>query len=126
MLPPCTLTIYKTCYSLDHHIHIKKLILSLRFTSWIVLYPPLLSSAAAPAGYPNKNSNNRKNRKRVGADGKREKAGAVFSLPIMPRALSFSFSTASLLHKKASVEERTTSLPANTLALHNEAGHSLV
>ena len=38
-----------------------------------------LSSAEALAGYPYyiyKNSNNRKNRKRAGDDGKREKAGA--------------------------------------------------
>ena len=33
------------------------------------------SLTEAPAGYPYKNSNNRKNRKRAGDDGKREKAG---------------------------------------------------
>ena len=31
-----------------------------------------LPPAEAPAGYPNKNSNNKKNRKRAGNDGKRE------------------------------------------------------
>ena len=50
-----------------------------------------LSSAEAPASYPNKNSNNRKNSKRAGDDGKREKV-SLFPLPIVPRALSFSFS----------------------------------
>ena len=35
-----------------------------------------LSSAEAPAEYPYKNSNNRKNRKRAGDDGTGEKAGA--------------------------------------------------
>ena len=70
-----------------------------------------LSSAEAPAGYPYKNSNNRKNRKRAGDDGTGEKAGAwglsfLFPLPIVPRALSFSFSSPSPLHKEASVEER--------------------
>ena len=50
-----------------------------------------LSSAEAPASYPNKNSNNRKNSKREGDDGKREKA-SLFPLPIVPRALSFPFS----------------------------------
>ena len=44
-----------------------------------------LSSAEAPAGYPNKNSNNRKNRKRAGDDGKRETPGALFFfLPSLP------------------------------------------
>ena len=52
-----------------------------------------LSSAEAPAGYPYKNSNNRKNRKRAGHDGKREKA-SLLSSPFpscparSPRALS--------------------------------------
>ena len=64
--------------------HIKQLILSLRFTPWKVLYPPLLSSAAAPAGYPNKNSNNRKNRKRVGAMGRGEKRERSFLFPSCP------------------------------------------
>ena len=47
--------------------------------------PKSLSFAEAPAGYPYyiyKNSNNRKNRKRAGDDGKREKAGAsLLSFP---------------------------------------------
>ena len=40
-----------------------------------------LSSAEAPARYPYKNSNNRKNRKRAGSDGKREKSRSVFLSP---------------------------------------------
>ena len=46
-----------------------------------------LSSAEAPAGYPYKNSNNRKNRKRAGNDGKKEKAAASllsFPFPSFP------------------------------------------
>ena len=58
-----------------------------------------LSSAEVPAGYPYKNSNNLRNRKHAGDDGKREKAGkgisSLFPLPIVPLALSFSFSPAS-------------------------------
>ena len=55
-----------------------------------------LSSAEAPAGYPYKNSSNRKkkNRKRAGDHGKREMAGASllsFSFPLCP-ALSLFFS----------------------------------
>ena len=46
-----------------------------------------------------------KNIKRAGDDGKREKAGVVFPLPIVPRALYFSFSPASLQHSEASVGE---------------------
>ena len=53
-----------------------------------------LSSAEAPARYPYKNSNNRKNRKRAGDDGKREKAGRplFFLSPShrAPRAFFFS------------------------------------
>ena len=46
-----------------------------------------LSSAEAPAGYPYNNSNNRKkNRKRAGNEGKREKAAAFFSLSPSHRA----------------------------------------
>ena len=44
-----------------------------------------LSSAEAPARYPYKNSNNRKNRKRAGSDGKREKARSVFLSPQPPQ-----------------------------------------
>ena len=41
-----------------------------------------LSSAEAPAGYPYKNSNNRKTRKRAEDDGKMEKVGAsLLSFP---------------------------------------------
>ena len=40
-----------------------------------------LSSAEAPARYPYKNSNNRKNRKRAGNDRKTEKARSVFLSP---------------------------------------------
>ena len=67
-----------------------------------------LSSAEAPARYPYKISNNRKNRKRTGEDWKRDKAGvsSLFPLPIVPRALSFSFSPASPQYKEASAEER--------------------
>ena len=43
-----------------------------------------LSSAEAPAQYPYKNSNNRKNRKRAGSDRKREKARTVFLSPQPP------------------------------------------
>ena len=43
-----------------------------------------LSSAEAPARYPYENSNNRKNRKRAGSDGKREKARSVFLSPQPP------------------------------------------
>ena len=43
-----------------------------------------LSSAEAPARYPYKNSNNRKNRKRAGSDGKREKSRSVFLSPQPP------------------------------------------
>ena len=74
-----------------------------------------LSSAEAPAGYPHQNINNQKNRKRAGDDGKRETA--LSPLPIVPCALSFSFSPASLpktqraspQHKEASAEERGSS-----------------
>ena len=67
-----------------------------------------LSSAVAPARYPYKISNNRKNRKRTREDEKRDKAGvsSLFSLPIVPRALSFSFSPPSPQYKEASAEER--------------------
>ena len=49
------------------------------------------SSAEAPAGYPNKNSNNRKNRKRAGYDGKRAEASLLSSpFPSCPaRSLFF-------------------------------------
>ena len=53
-----------------------------------------LSSLKVHAEYPNKNNNN----------GKIESA-SLFSLPIMLRALSFSFSPASLRQKEASAEE---------------------
>ena len=75
--------------------------------------PHPLSSAEAPAGYPNKNSNNEKIESARGTreEGKGGKT-PVFSLPlpIVPPALSFSFSPASLRHKKASAEERVGSL----------------
>ena len=55
-----------------------------------VLLTNPLSSAEAPAGYPFKDSNNRKNRKRAWDDGKREKAGDSLSPSHRaPRALSF-------------------------------------
>ena len=38
---------------------------------------------------------------------------SLFALSIVPRALSFSFSPASLRHKKASAEERVGSLRAD-------------
>ena len=121
MLPACTLTIYKTSYSLaspqtsfgvrlsrimrdkwtpkdvcgeasyslDHHIHIKQLILSLRFTPWIVLYPPVLSSAEAPAGFPNKNSNNRKIEARGGRWEEGKGGSGLSPSHRAPRALFF-------------------------------------
>ena len=51
----------------------------------------------------------KKHGKRAGGDGKREKAKSLcslFPLPIVPRALSFSFSPASPQHKETSEEER--------------------
>ena len=57
--------------------------------------PSTLSCAEAPAGYPYKNSDNRKNRKRAGDD-------------CFPRALFF-FSPASPQHKEASAKERAPS-----------------
>ena len=84
MLPACTLTIYQPCYSLDHHIHINQLILSLRFTPWIVLYPPVLSSAEAPAGFPNKNSNNRKIESARGTMGRGKRRERSFPFPSCP------------------------------------------
>ena len=56
--------------------------------------PSALSSAEAPAGYPY--SSNRKNRKSAGDDGKRGKAGNLFSLSPShgsPRALFFFLSS---------------------------------
>ena len=52
------------------------------------------SSAGTPTRHPNKNSNNRKNRKRAGNHGKREKAGTSLSSSLSsfhhaPRALFF-------------------------------------
>ena len=58
-----------------------------------------LSSAEAPAGDPHQNINNRKNRKRAGDDGN-------FPIPIVPRALSFSFSPASSQHKSLPTIQR--------------------
>ena len=69
-----------------------------------------LSSADAPSGYPPKNSNNAKKRKRARDEGRGKRP--LFSLcPFHrpPRAF-FSFSPASLRHKKASAEERVGSL----------------
>ena len=57
-----------------------------------------LSSVEAPAGYPSKNSNNQK-------------------IQSAPRTLSFSFSLASLQHKKASVEERGAFLGNRSVSL---------
>ena len=57
-----------------------------------------LSSAEAPAGYPYKNSNNRKKQKARGARWEEGKD--------VVRALSFSLSPASPQHKEASAEER--------------------
>ena len=67
-----------------------------------------LSSAEAPAGYPHQNINDRKNRKRGGRweEGNGGSLSSLFPLPIVPRALSFSFSPASPQHKEASAEER--------------------
>ena len=53
-----------------------------------------LSSPKVHAGYPNKNND----------DGKIEST-SLFPLPIMLRALSFSFSPVSLRQKEASAEE---------------------
>ena len=53
-----------------------------------------LSFPKVYAGYPNKNND----------DGKIESA-PLFSLPIIPRALSFSFSPVSLRQKEAYAEE---------------------
>ena len=55
-----------------------------------------------PLGIPIKiEIKSRKNRKRAGDDGK-----SLIHLPVVPRALSFSFSPASPQHKEASAEER--------------------
>ena len=48
----------------------------------MVSAPWSLSSAEAPAGYPHQNSNNRKNRKRAGDDGKRERSEGGKLLPL--------------------------------------------
>ena len=55
-----------------------------------------LSSAEAPAGYPNKNSNNKKNRKRVGTKERGKRPARYF----------FFFLPASMRHKEGSAEER--------------------
>ena len=56
-----------------------------------------LSSAEVPAGYPHQNKINEKIERAP---------GTIPTLPIVPRALSFSFSPASPQHKEASAEER--------------------
>ena len=63
--------------------------------------PGPVSFSEAPAGYPNKKSNHRKNRKRAGT-----------------RALSFSFSPDSLKHKEASAGERELQLKILTRQVH--------
>ena len=70
-----------------------------------------LSPAEAPAGYPYKNSNNRKEKKKEARGGRWEKGkggslSSLFLLPIVPRSRSFFFSPASPHHKEASAEER--------------------
>ena len=67
-----------------------------------------LSSAEAPAGYPHQNINNRKNRKRGGRweEGNGGSLSSLFPLPIVPRALSFSFSPASPQHKSLPTTQR--------------------
>ena len=70
-----------------------------------------LSSAEAPAGYPNKDSNNRKKKKKARGgrweNKKRRVRGwngaSLFPLPIVPCAHYFSFSQR---QKGASTEER--------------------
>ena len=75
-------------------------------------YMPTLSPPQRlPLGIPIKISIIDKNRKRAGNDGKRETAGAaglssLFPLPIVPRALSFSFSPASPQHKSLPTIQR--------------------
>ena len=63
------------------------------------------SSAEAPASYPNKNSNNKKNAKREGDDGKRETGFSFYPSDRAPRAFFF-FLPASLRRKEACAEER--------------------
>ena len=66
-----------------------------------------LSSADAPAGYPYKNmAIIEKIESAWGTIGRG--LPSLFPLPIVPRALSFSFSPASPQHKEASVKERDT------------------
>ena len=50
-----------------------------------------LLSSAAPAGYPNKNSNYRKNRKRTRHGGKKKKASFFLSFPFPSRPERFLF-----------------------------------
>ena len=65
------------------------------------------SSADAPAGYPYKNmAIIEKIESAWGTMGRG--LPSLFSLPIVPRALYFSFSPASPQHKEASVKERDT------------------
>jgi len=64
-------------------------------------------------GIPIKKSSNGKI---GGAPGRQEERkdgslSSIFPLPIVPRALSFSFSPASLRHKEASTEERAQAPP---------------
>ena len=68
-----------------------------------------LSSAEAPAGYPYRNSNNKKNRKSAGDEGKRKKAGASllsFPFPSCATRSLFSFCPASLQHKEVFLRRR--------------------
>ena len=64
-----------------------------------------LSSAEAPAGDPNKNSNNGKINS-AGEGGKSGRLSSLYPLPIVHSALSFSFSPTSPRHKETSAEER--------------------
>ena len=81
----------------------------------------LLSFAEAPAGYPNKNSNYRKNKAHA-ARWKEEKGFLLplVPLPVAPGALSFSFSPASYDKKESlskGVFERRTSTGSEAFSL---------
>ena len=69
-----------------------------------------LFSAEAPVGYPNKNSNFRKVESARGTVGRGKTSLLLFPLPIVPRALSFSLSPASLRYKEAPDEARDNEL----------------
>ena len=73
-------------------LSIKKLkIICLPKNALSFLFFSLLSFAEAPAGYPNKNSNYRKNRKRTRHGGKKKKASFFLSFPFPSRPERFLF-----------------------------------